>query len=111
MLSEAVVQEECWMRLRHCLESVIYGPYDGEPAMKLESAANKSTHVVDLPVVFKKEKNSGVPMLDTTELLLGVYELSGNTPRLILLLRLRKVLQRESQNLLCRLPQKGDLKR
>jgi hydrogenase maturation protein HypF len=51
--------------------------YDGEPAMKLESAAKKSTHVVDLPVVFKKEKNSGVPVLDTTELLLGVYELSG----------------------------------
>jgi hydrogenase maturation protein HypF len=51
--------------------------YDGEPAMKLESAAKKSTHVVDLPVVFKTDKNSGVPMLDTTELLLGVYELSG----------------------------------
>jgi hydrogenase maturation protein HypF len=51
--------------------------YEGEPAMKLESAAKKSTHVVDLPVVFKKEKNSGVPVLDTTELLLGVYELSG----------------------------------
>jgi len=84
--------------------------YDGEPAMKLESAANKSTHVVDLPVVFKKEKNSGVPMLDTTELLLEYMNFPGNTPRLILLLRLRKVLQRESQNLLCRLPQKGDLK-
>lgn len=51
--------------------------YDGEPSMKLESAAKKSTHVVDLPVVFKKEKNSGVPVLDTTELLLGVYELCG----------------------------------
>jgi hydrogenase maturation protein HypF len=51
--------------------------YEGEPAMKLESAAKKSTHAVDLPVVFKKEKDSGVPVLDTTELLLGVYELSG----------------------------------
>lgn len=52
--------------------------YDGEPSMKLESAANKSTHVVDLPIVFKNKNDSGVPLLDTTELLLGVYELSGN---------------------------------
>lgn len=51
--------------------------YEGEPAMKLESAATKSTHLVDLPVVFKREKDSEVPVLDTTELLLGVYELSG----------------------------------
>ncbi|AKB60506.1 carbamoyltransferase HypF [Methanosarcina mazei] len=51
--------------------------YDGEPAMKLESAAKKSTHVVDLPIVFKKYGGSGVPVLDTTELLLGAYELSG----------------------------------
>jgi hydrogenase maturation protein HypF len=51
--------------------------YEGEPAMKLESAAKKSTQVVDLPVIFKREKDSGVPVLDTTELLLGVYELSG----------------------------------
>lgn len=51
--------------------------YEGEPAMKLESAAKNSTHVVDLPIVFKKEKNSEVPVLDTTKLLLGVYELSG----------------------------------
>ncbi len=51
--------------------------YDGEPSMKLESAAKKSTHVVDLPVVFTKDRDSGVPVLDTTELLLGVYELSG----------------------------------
>lgn len=52
--------------------------YDGEPAMKLEAAAKKSTHVVDLPIVFKTEKHSGIPMLDTTELLLGVYELFGS---------------------------------
>lgn len=51
--------------------------YDGEPSMKLESAARASTHVVDLPVIFKKDRDSGVPVLDTTELLLGVYELSG----------------------------------
>lgn len=51
--------------------------YEGEPAMKLESAAKKSTHVVDLPIIFKTEKDSGVPVLDTTELLLGVYELFG----------------------------------
>ncbi len=51
--------------------------YEGEPAMKLESAAKKSTHFVDLPIVFKTEKDSGVPVLDTTELLLGVYELFG----------------------------------
>jgi hydrogenase maturation protein HypF len=51
--------------------------YDGEPSMKLESAAKKSTHAVELPVVFKKSRESGVPVLDTTELLLGVYELSG----------------------------------
>lgn len=52
--------------------------YDGEPAMKLESAAKKSTRVVDLPIVFTTEKHSGIPMLDTTELLLGVYELFGS---------------------------------
>ncbi len=51
--------------------------YDGEPAMKLESAAKKSTHLVDLPLVFRKDEESGLPVLDTTELLLGVYELSG----------------------------------
>jgi hydrogenase maturation protein HypF len=51
--------------------------YDGEPAMKLESTAKKSTHSVELPVIFRKSKTTGVPMLDTTELLLGVYELSG----------------------------------
>ncbi len=51
--------------------------YDGEPAMKLESAAKKSTHVVDLPLVFPKHRKSGLPVLDTTELLMGIYELSG----------------------------------
>ncbi|AKB14037.1 hydrogenase maturation protein HypF [Methanosarcina thermophila] len=51
--------------------------YDGEPAMKLESAARMSTHAVDLPVIIKKDRNTGVHVLDTTELLLGVYELSG----------------------------------
>jgi hydrogenase maturation protein HypF len=51
--------------------------YEGEPAMKLESAATKSTHRVDLPLVFRKWGESGIPVLDTTELLLGVYELSG----------------------------------
>lgn len=54
--------------------------YDGEPAMKLESAAKKSTRMVDLPLVFRKEGRSGLPVLDTTELLLGVYELSGKYP-------------------------------
>lgn len=51
--------------------------YEGEPAMKLESAARNSIRIVDLPLVFKKAKKSGVPVLDTTELLLGVYELLG----------------------------------
>jgi hydrogenase maturation protein HypF len=51
--------------------------YDGEPAMKLESAARKSTHAVDLPVVIKKDRSSGVHVLNTTELLLGIYELFG----------------------------------
>jgi hydrogenase maturation protein HypF len=51
--------------------------YEGEPAMKLESAAKKSTHVAELPLVFKKAEKSGLPALDTTELLLGVYELVG----------------------------------
>ena len=51
--------------------------YEGEPAMKLESAAKKSTHIVDLPLVFRKAGKSGLPVLDTTELLLGVYELLG----------------------------------
>ncbi|WP_440946894.1 carbamoyltransferase HypF [Methanosarcina sp. T3] len=51
--------------------------YEGEPAMKLESAAKKSLHGPDLPLVFRKEGEAGVPVLDTTELLLGVYEHSG----------------------------------
>jgi hydrogenase maturation protein HypF len=51
--------------------------YEGEPAMKLESAAKKSTHMVELPLVFKKAEKSGLPAFDTTELLLGVYELFG----------------------------------
>lgn len=51
--------------------------YEGEPAMKLESAAKKSTQWVDLPLVFRKWGEPAVPVLDTTELLLGVYELSG----------------------------------
>lgn len=51
--------------------------YEGEPAMKLESAATKSTHKVDLPLVFKTAEISGLPVLDTTELLLGAYELIG----------------------------------
>jgi hydrogenase maturation protein HypF len=51
--------------------------YDGEPAMKLESAAKKSTHFVDLPIVIKTEKNSKCSVLDTTELMLGVYDLLG----------------------------------
>ncbi len=51
--------------------------YEGEPAMKLESAATKSTHKVDLPLVFRKAEISGLPVLDTTELLLGAYELIG----------------------------------
>ncbi|AKB77099.1 [NiFe] hydrogenase metallocenter assembly protein HypF [Methanosarcina horonobensis HB-1 = JCM 15518] len=51
--------------------------YEGEPAMKLESAAKKSTQWVDLPLVFRKRGDPAVPVLDTTELLLGVYELSG----------------------------------
>ncbi len=51
--------------------------YEGEPAMKLESAAKKSTHIVDLPIVFREAGKSGLPALDTTELLLGAYELLG----------------------------------
>lgn len=51
--------------------------YEGEPAMKLESAAKKSINRLDLPLVFRTEEESGAPVLDTTELLLGVYELSG----------------------------------
>jgi hydrogenase maturation protein HypF len=51
--------------------------YEGEPAMKLESAAKRSTHKVDLPLVFRKAEISGLPVLDTTELLLGAYELIG----------------------------------
>ena len=51
--------------------------YEGEPAMKLESAAKKSTHIVDLPIVFRKAGKSGLQALDTTELLLGAYELLG----------------------------------
>jgi hydrogenase maturation protein HypF len=51
--------------------------YEGEPAMKLESAAVKSTQRVDLPIVFRKAEKSGLPVLDTTELLLGAYELIG----------------------------------
>src|SRR5690606_31548103 len=54
--------------------------YDGEPAMKLESAARMSTHAVDLPVIIRKDRSTGVHVLDTTELLLGVYELSGMYP-------------------------------
>ncbi len=51
--------------------------YDGEPAMKLESAAKKSNHFVDLPIVIRNEKDSGCSVLDTTELMLGVYDLLG----------------------------------
>ena len=51
--------------------------YEGEPAMKLEAAAKRSTCRVELPISFKKYGNPGVPVLDTTELLLGAYELSG----------------------------------
>ena len=51
--------------------------YEGEPAMRLESAANRSTRRVELPISFAEYGESGVPVLDTTELLLGVYELSG----------------------------------
>ena len=51
--------------------------YEGEPAMKLEAAASKSTRKLDLPLVFRKWGEPAVPVLDTTELLLGVYELSG----------------------------------
>lgn len=48
--------------------------YEGEPAMKLESAAKRSLQKPDLSLVFKKEGEAGAPVLDTTELLLGVYE-------------------------------------
>ena len=85
--------------------------YEGEPAMKLESAAKKSTHVVDLPIVFRKAEKSGLPVLDTTELLLGAYELSGNTLLLIWLLQLRIALQRGFRNLPFLLPQKEGLEK
>ncbi|HWR24947.1 MAG TPA: carbamoyltransferase HypF [Methanosarcina sp.] len=51
--------------------------YDGEPAMKLESAAKRSMHNVDLPLVFKNSETTGLRVFDTTELLLGTYELLG----------------------------------
>ena len=43
--------------------------FEGEPAMKLESAAKQGADTVELPIVCKR----GV--LDTTQLLYGVYEL------------------------------------
>ncbi|MGM0771753.1 MAG: carbamoyltransferase HypF [Halobacteriota archaeon] len=45
-----------------------YRSYQGEPAMKLESAAKKGEHNVDLPVRYKRG------LLDTTSLLYGLYE-------------------------------------
>lgn len=49
-----------------------YRSYQGEPAMKLESAAKKGVHDLDLPVVCKR----GV--VDTTSLLYGLYERLDN---------------------------------
>ncbi len=51
--------------------------YEGEPAMKLESAAKRSARRVELPISFTNYGVFGVPVLDTTELLLGAYELFG----------------------------------
>ena len=85
--------------------------YDGEPAMKLESAAKKSTHVVDLPLVFTKQKNQDSLCLIRPNFLWEFMNFSGSTLQLIWLLRSRKVLQRGFLNLPFLLPQKGGLKR
>lgn len=51
--------------------------YEGEPAMKLEAAAKKSTVRVEIEPVFRNCEITGLRMLDTSELLYGVYELMG----------------------------------
>ncbi|MBN2488608.1 MAG: carbamoyltransferase HypF [Methanosarcinaceae archaeon] len=48
-----------------------YRSFEGEPAMKLESAAKKGRNIVDLPVICKHG------LLDTSQLLYGVYEQLG----------------------------------
>lgn len=51
--------------------------YEGEPAMKLESSAKKSTLRVEIEPVFRNCEATGLRVLDTSELLYGVYELLG----------------------------------
>ncbi len=80
--------------------------YDGEPAMKLESAAKKSTHVVDLPIVFKKYGAQEFLCLILPSFFLGHMSFPVSILLKILLLRLRKALQREFQNFPYLLPQK-----
>ncbi|MDI6903224.1 MAG: carbamoyltransferase HypF [Methanocellales archaeon] len=51
-----------------------YRSYEGEPAMKLESAARHGKNL-EIPLRFKTERNGGKRMvLDTTQILLNVYE-------------------------------------
>ncbi|ATZ61154.2 MAG: carbamoyltransferase HypF [Methanosarcinales archaeon Met12] len=49
-----------------------YRSYEGEPAMKLESAARGGKDVLDIPIRFKTEDSRRV--LDTTQVLLSVYD-------------------------------------
>lgn len=49
-----------------------YRSYEGEPAMKLESVARGGRGVLDIPIRFKTE--DGRKVLDTTQIVLSVYE-------------------------------------
>ncbi|UZE92546.1 MAG: carbamoyltransferase HypF [Methanosarcinales archaeon] len=49
-----------------------YRSYEGEPAIKLESAARGGKCVPDIPIKFKTE--DGRKVLDTTQIVLSVYE-------------------------------------
>jgi hydrogenase maturation protein HypF len=49
-----------------------YRSYDGEPAMKLESAARGGKCALDIPIKFKTE--DGRKVLDTTQIVLSIYE-------------------------------------
>lgn len=49
-----------------------YRSYEGEPAIKLESAARGGKDVLDIPTRFKTE--DGRKVLDTTQIVLSVYE-------------------------------------
>ncbi|MDD2439172.1 MAG: carbamoyltransferase HypF [Methanosarcinaceae archaeon] len=49
--------------------------YEGEPAMKLEAAAKKSRKKIEIEPVFRNCEKTGLQVLDTSELLYGIYEL------------------------------------